>query len=215
MRADRSHQAHKLTASRRKTKSSMASTFSTRRGARSRSRRFILVSLDVKALIVVLFALTLSCHTAVATPSESRGLGLLTNYYHDCPARRGPQADYVRSVIKHALRGDHAAMRSIIMHNGPFSSGDNEGYSEVPQALLRTLGDNRYAAFVISQKTSRGSSILGSGTLSHRTSLLPCHTNAFIAFSLFHAEDSTAAQSLDWSNCARECLCWRRVPLTT
>jgi hypothetical protein len=37
------------------------------------------------------------------------------------------------------------------MHQGLFSTGDNEGYSEVPQALLRTLGDDRYAAFVIRQ----------------------------------------------------------------
>jgi hypothetical protein len=106
----------------------------------------------VKALILVSFALALSCHKAVATPSESRGLGLLTNYYHDCPARRGPQAEYVRSTIKRALHGEHAAMRSVIMHNGPLSTGDNEGYSEVPHALLRTLGDSRYAAFVISQR---------------------------------------------------------------
>jgi hypothetical protein len=106
----------------------------------------------MKTLVVVSFALALSCHTAAATPSKSRDLGLLTNYYHDCPARRGPQSNYVRSAIRRALHGEHAAMRSVIMHNGPFSTGDNEGYSEVPQALLLTLGDNRYAAFVISQR---------------------------------------------------------------
>ena len=42
-------------------------------------------------------------------------------------------------------------MRTVIMHRGPFSTGDNEAYSEVPQALLRVLGDSRYAAFVIQQ----------------------------------------------------------------
>ncbi len=39
-------------------------------------------------------------------------------------------------------------MRRVIAHEGMFSTGDNEGYSEVPQALLRTLGDDRYSAFV-------------------------------------------------------------------
>jgi hypothetical protein len=42
-------------------------------------------------------------------------------------------------------------MRTVIMHDGLFSTGDNEGYSEVPQALLRVLGDDQYAAFVICQ----------------------------------------------------------------
>jgi hypothetical protein len=42
-------------------------------------------------------------------------------------------------------------MRCVIMHEGVFSTGDNEGYSEVPQALLRTLGDARYAAFISRQ----------------------------------------------------------------
>jgi hypothetical protein len=42
-------------------------------------------------------------------------------------------------------------MRRVIMHEGVFSTGDNEGFSEVPQALLRTLGDDRYAAFVLRQ----------------------------------------------------------------
>ena len=43
------------------------------------------------------------------------------------------------------------AMRLLIMHKGIFSTGDNEAYTEVPEALLRTLGDVRYAAFVRSQ----------------------------------------------------------------
>ena len=42
-------------------------------------------------------------------------------------------------------------MRLVIAHEGIFSTGDNEGYSEVPQALLRTLGDDRYAGFVVRQ----------------------------------------------------------------
>ena len=76
---------------------------------------------------------------------------MLGSYYHDCPASRGPHAAYVRDTLKRALAGDHAAMRTVIMHEGLFSTGDNEAYSEVPQALLRTLGDARYAAFVIRQ----------------------------------------------------------------
>ena len=95
-----------------------------------------------------LFALVLSSHVAVAASSN---LGLLANYYHDCPASQGPHAAHLRRVIRHALRGDEIAMRSVIMHKGIFSTGDNEGYSEVPDALLRTLGDVRYAAFVRSQ----------------------------------------------------------------
>jgi hypothetical protein len=42
-------------------------------------------------------------------------------------------------------------MQTVIMRDGLFSTGDNEACSEVPQALLRTLGDARYAAFVIHQ----------------------------------------------------------------
>jgi hypothetical protein len=42
-------------------------------------------------------------------------------------------------------------MRLVIMHEGIFSTADNEGYSEVPQALLRTLGDARYAEFITGQ----------------------------------------------------------------
>ena len=101
----------------------------------------------MKAFFFV-FALILSSHAAVAASSN---LGLLANYYDDCPASHGPHAAHLRSVIRHALRGDEAAMRSVIMHKGIFSTGDNEGYSEVAEALLRTLGDLRYAAFVRSQ----------------------------------------------------------------
>jgi hypothetical protein len=42
-------------------------------------------------------------------------------------------------------------MRLLIMHDGIYSTGDNEGCSEVPQALLRTLGDAHYSSFVIRQ----------------------------------------------------------------
>ena len=61
-------------------------------------------------------------------------------------------------------------MRSVIMHTGMFSTGDNEGYSEVPEALLRTLGDVRYAAFVSSQSAEVWNAALG---------LLPAHTQHF------------------------------------
>ena len=100
----------------------------------------------------------LSSHAALAASS---GLRLLANYYHDWPASRGPHAAHLRSVIRHALRGDEAAMRSVIMHKGIFSTGDNEGYSEVPDALLRTLGDVRYAAFVSSQSADVRGAALG------------------------------------------------------
>lgn len=101
----------------------------------------------MKALIVIC-ALAFSSHTAQAASSD---LGPLSNYYHDCPASHGPHAAYVRDTLKRALTGDYAAMRTVIMHEGLFSTGDNEAYSEVPQALLRTLGDARYAAFVTRQ----------------------------------------------------------------
>jgi hypothetical protein len=100
----------------------------------------------VKALLAIC-ALGL----AVVAEASSDDLGLLRNYYHDCPASRGPHAAELRRVIHRALSGDHPAMRLVIMHEGIFSTGDNEGYSEVPQALLRTLGDARYAAFVTRQ----------------------------------------------------------------
>jgi hypothetical protein len=74
-------------------------------------------------------------------------------------------------VIRRALlRGDEAAMRFVIMHKGIFSTGDNEGYSEVPEALLRTLGDVRYANFVSSQSAEVRDAALG---------LLPAHTVRF------------------------------------
>jgi hypothetical protein len=83
--------------------------------------------------------------------SQSSDLGRLRNYYSDCPASRGPHAAYVRKVLGRALAGEHSAMRTVILHAGLFSTGSNEGYSEVPEALLRTLGDDRYAAFVARQ----------------------------------------------------------------
>ena len=70
------------------------------------------VSLEVKALLAV-FALTLSSYAAVAAASD---LGLLANYYQDCPASHGPHAAYLQSVIRRALHGDEAAMRLLIMH---------------------------------------------------------------------------------------------------
>jgi hypothetical protein len=101
----------------------------------------------VKALLAIC-ALAISSYVAVAAPPE---LGALTNYYHDCPASVGARAGYLRTTIRRALRGDNAAMRLVIIHRGVFSTGDNEGYSEVPQALLNTLGDDHYAEFVIRQ----------------------------------------------------------------
>jgi len=101
----------------------------------------------VKAFLAIC-SLTLSSYGAVVGSAD---LGPLTNYYHDCPASRGPQAAHLRNVISSALRGDEAAMRSVIMHEGIFSTGDNEGYGEAPQGLLLTLGDDRYAAFVTRQ----------------------------------------------------------------
>jgi len=53
-------------------------------------------------------------------------LGLLANYYQDCPASHGPHDAYLQSVIRRALRGNEAAMRLLIMHKGIFSTGDNE-----------------------------------------------------------------------------------------
>ena len=120
----------------------------------------------MKVLLPV-FLLTFSSYTAVAAPSD---LGLLANYYHDCPARQGPDAAHLRTVIRRALRGDEAAMRFVILHKGIFSTGDNEGYSEVPEALLRTLGDVRYAAFVTSQSAEVRDAALG---------LVSAHTQGF------------------------------------
>jgi hypothetical protein len=108
-------------------------------------------SLDVKALLAASCAIVLASSTCKAALADPPCLDLLTNYYHDCPAREGPRAAQLRSVIRRALRGDTAAMRLLITHGDIFSTVDNEGYTEVPQALLRTLGDDRYVAFVIRQ----------------------------------------------------------------
>ncbi len=121
----------------------------------------------MKALLPI-FALIFSSYTAVAALSD---LGLLANYYHDCPASHGPHAAYLQSVIRRALHCDEAAMRSVIIHKGIFSTGDNEGFSEVPEALLRTLGDVRYAAFVTTQSAEVRDAALG---------LLPARTQDFV-----------------------------------
>ena len=42
-------------------------------------------------------------------------------------------------------------MRSVIMHKGIFSTRRQRGLQRCPEALLRTLGDIRYANFVSSQ----------------------------------------------------------------
>ena len=115
-------------------------------------------------MLLPVFLLTLSSYMAVAAPSD---LGLLANYYHDCPASQGPHAVHLQRVIRRALRGDKAAMRSVILHKGIFSTGDNEGYSEAPVALLRTLGDVRYAAFVTSQSTEVRAAALGLLSCAH------------------------------------------------
>ena len=141
-----------------------------------------------------MFALALSSYAAVAASSD---LGLLANYYHDCPASHGSHATHLQSVIKHALRGDEVAMRCVLLHKGIFSSGDNEGYTEVPEALLRTLGDVRYAAFVTSQSTEVRDAALG---------LLPAPTQDFArtyprTVKLYHAwiasQRHTSNQSLE------------------
>jgi hypothetical protein len=97
-----------------------------------------------------LFIITMLALTTFAASSR-QDLGLLTNYYHDCPASHGSHADELRRVVGLALGGDAAAMRLLLLHDGIFSTVDNEGYSEVPQALLRTLGDSRYATFIVHQ----------------------------------------------------------------
>ena len=102
----------------------------------------------MKALLVIC-GLALGSCTALSASSD---IGPLTNYYHDCPASRGRHAAYVRDTLKRALAGDHAAMGMVIMHEGLFSTGDNEAYSEVPQALLRTVGDARYASFIVHER---------------------------------------------------------------
>jgi hypothetical protein len=151
------------------------------------------VSLKVKALLPM-FALALSSYAAVAASSD---LGLLANYYHDCPASHGSHATHLQSVIRRALRGEEAAMRFVIMHKGIFSTGDNEGYTEVPEALLRTLGDVRYAAFVSSQSAEVRNAALG---------LLPAYTQHFgrtypRTAKLYHAwiasQHHTSKQSLE------------------
>ena len=120
----------------------------------------------MKALVAI-FALAL---TASAVEASSGDLGLFAGYYHDCPASRTARAKQLRAVIGRALRGEHDAMRSVIMHDGIFFTGDNEGYSEVPEALLRTLGDVRYAAFVAGQSAEVRNAALA---------LLPAHTQDF------------------------------------
>ena len=98
----------------------------------------------MKALLAI-YAFGL-CSYSAAAPSQN--LGLLANYYQDCPGRDGKRAAELRRVIRRALAGDHAAMRRVIAHKGLFSTGDNEAFTDVPQALLRTVGDDRYSAFV-------------------------------------------------------------------
>jgi hypothetical protein len=99
-------------------------------------------------VILVIWSLLMSVCVA---EHSSEDLGLLANYYRDCPASHGARSTYLRAVIRRALSGDEAAMRGVILHEGIFSTGDNEGYSEVPKALLLTVADDRYADFVARQ----------------------------------------------------------------
>lgn len=81
-------------------------------------------------------------------------------------------------------------------HKGIFT-GNNEGYSEVPDALLRTIGDVRYAAFVATQSAQVRQAAL---------SLLRAHTQDFARTyprtkKLYHAwiasQRHTSNQSLE------------------
>jgi hypothetical protein len=94
---------------------------------------------------------TIALTVAIGETSRDAELGPLRNYFYDCVGAHTAHRQYVRSVIKRALAGDRSAMRTLTLHRGVFGTGNNEAYSEVSMALLRTLGDSRYAAFVIDE----------------------------------------------------------------
>ena len=97
---------------------------------------------------------TIALVAAVGETLRDAELGLLRDCFYDCVGAHSPHREYVRSVIKRALAGDRLAMRTLTLHRGLFGTGDNEAYSEISMALLRTVGDSRYAAFVAGESAA-------------------------------------------------------------
>ena len=97
---------------------------------------------------------TIALTVAIGETAGDAELRPLKDYFYDCVGAHTPHRQYVRGVIKRALAGDRSAMRTLTLHRGLFGTGDNEAYSEISIALLRTVGDSRYAAFVADESAA-------------------------------------------------------------
>jgi hypothetical protein len=100
----------------------------------------------LRALLII--TCTIALTVAIGETPGDAELGPLKDYFYDCVGAHTSHRQHVRGVIKRALAGDRSAMRTLTLHRGLFGTGDNEGYSEISMALLRSVGDSRYAAFV-------------------------------------------------------------------
>jgi hypothetical protein len=84
--------------------------------------------------------------------ASSSDLGPFSGYYrYDCIGARGPRRVYAHQTLQRALAGEHAALHAVFTDRATFGTGDNEAWSELPGIFLSALGDDLYAAFVVSQ----------------------------------------------------------------
>lgn len=82
--------------------------------------------------------------------SESK-LGPLANFWHDCSAHHSSNKRYAYDTLRRALSGDYAALHAVFFDPIVYDTGDNEAYAELPEMLLKALGDDYYVTFVLSQ----------------------------------------------------------------
>jgi hypothetical protein len=90
---------------------------------------------------------------AVAGCESWNNLGPLSDYYrYDCTGRHRPDKAQVRRTLRLALAGDHHALHEVFSDYQRFGSGDNESWWDLPEVFMRELGDDRYSAFLESQR---------------------------------------------------------------
>lgn len=72
-------------------------------------------------------------------------------FFKDYVAHDGPKPDTL-PVFLSACRGDVAAMTDIFSNYERYGSGDNETWVDVPDVILREVGDQAFAKFAINAK---------------------------------------------------------------
>jgi len=75
-------------------------------------------------------------------------------------SRSDASLDNTLPVFLRASSGDTSAMREIFSDYARFGSGDNEAWGDVPDVILREVGDKTYAEFVANSDSNVRSSSL-------------------------------------------------------